>query len=114
MSALVTGAAGVIGWRPRLDLSSLLQGVTHVFPLAAAQNCVRRSRDHEFRVYVDKIVDFSQQRVLRREPAQTGERRDTHADKAMAREDLSASAGDVLEEELGTENRWLSTAPALL
>jgi hypothetical protein len=59
MSALVTSAAGVIGWRPILDLSSLLQGVTHVF-LPAAQECVRRALGHEFRVHVDKIVDPSQ------------------------------------------------------
>ena len=61
-------ASRVFGWRLYLDLSSLLQGATHVFPLAA-QDCVRRSRDHEIRVYVDKIVDPSQQQVLWREPA---------------------------------------------
>ncbi len=58
MSALVTGAEGVIGWRSGLDLSSLLQGVTQVF-LPAAQDCVRRAQGHEFRVHVDKIVDPS-------------------------------------------------------
>jgi hypothetical protein len=78
-----------------MDLSSLLQGATHVFPVAA-QDCVRTRRDHEFRVYVDKIVDLSQQQVLKRERAQTGEPSVT------------------LEQELGTENRCLSTAPALL
>ena len=81
-----------------MDLSSLLQGATHVFPVAA-QDCVRTRRDHEFRVYVDRIVDLSQQQVLKRERAQTGE--------------LSVPPGMTLEE-LGTENRCLSTAPALL
>ena len=38
-------------------LSSLLQGATHVFPVAA-QDCVWTPREHEFRVYVDKIVDL--------------------------------------------------------
>jgi hypothetical protein len=82
-----------------MDLSSLLQGATHVFPVAA-QDCVRTRRDHEFRVYVDKIVDLSQQQVLTRERAQTGE--------------PSVPPGIMLEQELGTENRCLSTAPALL
>jgi len=70
-----------------------------VFPVAA-QDCVRTRRDHEFRVYVDKIVDLSQQQVLKRERAQTGE--------------PSVPPGITLEQELGTENRWLSTALALL
>ena len=54
------------------------------------------------------------QRVLRYEPAQRGERETPTPATARAREDLSASAGMTLEQELGTENRWLSTAPALL
>jgi hypothetical protein len=80
-----------------MDLSSLLQGATHVFA-AAAQDCVRTRRDGEFRVYVDRIVDLSQ-------PAGPEVR-------AGART-LSASVGMTLEQELGMENRWLSTAPAL-
>ena len=55
-----------------MDLSSLLQRATHVFAVAA-QDCVRTRRDDEFRVYVDKIVDLSQQQVLSRERAQTGD-----------------------------------------
>jgi hypothetical protein len=54
---------GVRGAQPLgskwMDLSSLLQGATHVFP-AAAQDCVRTPWEHEFRVYVDRIVDLSQ------------------------------------------------------
>jgi hypothetical protein len=113
MSALVGRAAGVIRWRPGLDLSSLLQGVTHVF-LPAAQDCVRREQGHEFRVHVDKIVDPSRAAGPEAQAGVAGERRDTHADKAMVRENPGASTVGVLEQELGTENRWLSTAPALL
>lgn len=82
-----------------MDLSSLLQRATHVFPVAA-QDRVPARRDHEFRVYVDRIVDLSQQQVLKRERAQTGE--------------LSVPPWITLEQELGTENRCLSTVPALL
>ena len=103
MSALVGhGVSQSEGAKPlgskSMDLSSLLQRATHVFAVAA-QDCVRTRRDHEFRVYVDKIVDLSQQQVLSRERAQTGE--------------LSVPPGTTLEQELGTEYRWLSTASAL-
>jgi hypothetical protein len=45
-------------------LSSLLQGATHVFPVAA-QDCVWTPWEHEFRVYVDEIVVLSPQQVLK-------------------------------------------------
>lgn len=163
-----------------VDLSSLLQGITHVFHLAA-QAGVRRSWGRDFRVYTDNNVDASQQLlkacvgrplnrfvyassssvygdsaaipmredvlpqpvsvwsdqaggrtalspvfrqsrrsgvdrqvIVRREPAQKGDMRDTYADTAMARNDLGFIPRVTLEQGLESEYRWLSTTPALL
>jgi hypothetical protein len=87
--------------------------VTHLFSLAA-QVCVWTSGDGEFRVSADKNVDPSQQqRVLWREPAQTCAWRGAADRKAMARANLGVIPGVALEQELGSEYRCLSTAPAL-
>jgi hypothetical protein len=72
------------------------------------------SGNGEFRVYADKNVDPSQQqRVLWREPAQTCAWRGAADRKAMARANLGVIPGVALEQELGSEYRCLSTAPAL-
>jgi hypothetical protein len=113
MNALVMGGAAAIGAHPGVDLSSLLQGATHGFSLAA-QECVWASKDGEFRVYADKNVDPSQQqRVLWREPAQKCEWRDAPDRKAMARANLGVIPEVALEQELGSEYRCLSTVLAL-
>jgi nucleoside-diphosphate-sugar epimerase len=52
--------------------------------------------------------------IVRREPAQKGEMRDTGADTAMARQDLGFIPRVRLEQGLESEYRWLSTTPALL
>ncbi len=106
-------ASGVIGWRPCLDLSSLLQGVTQVFR-PAAQDCVRREPGHEFCVHVDKIVDPSRAAGPEAQAGVAGESGTPTPIWLMVREVLSTSSVGLLEQELGTENRWLSTAPALL
>jgi hypothetical protein len=113
MNAVVMGGAAAIGAHPGVDLSSLLQGVTHVFCLAA-QLGVWASEDGDFRVYADKNVDPSQQRrVPWREPPQKCEWRDAPDRKAMARANLGVIPGVALEQELGSEYRCLSTVPAL-
>ena len=118
-----TGFRFVEGGIQDVNLSSLLQGMTDVFHLAA-QAGVRRSWDRDFRVYTDNNVDATQRPrnratagrmpvIVRREPAQKGDMRDTYADTAMARKDLGFIPRVTLEQGLESEYRWLSTTPAL-
>ena len=51
--------------------------------------------------------------LVRREPAQKGDMRDTHADTTLARTDLGFAPAVSLEQGLESEYRWLATTPAL-
>ncbi len=51
--------------------------------------------------------------VVRREPVQKGDMRDTYADTSLARADLGFMPEVALEQGLESEYRWLSTASAL-
>jgi nucleoside-diphosphate-sugar epimerase len=71
------------------------------------------------RVTVNQVLEIVQrlvarQVIVRREPAQKGDMRDTYADTAMARQDLGFIPRVRLEQGLESEYRWLSTTPALL
>jgi len=71
------------------------------------------------RVTVNQVLEIVQrlvgrQVIVRREPAQKGDMRDTYADTAMARRDLGFIPRVRLEQGLESEYRWLSTTPALL
>jgi nucleoside-diphosphate-sugar epimerase len=71
------------------------------------------------RVSVNEVLEIVQrlvgrQVIVRREPAQKGDMRDTYADTAMARNDLGFIPRVTLEQGLESEYRWLSTTPALL
>lgn len=71
------------------------------------------------RVTLNQVLQIVQrlvgrQVIVRREPAQKGDMRDTYADTAMARSDLGFIPRVTLEQGLESEYRWLSTTPALL
>jgi UDP-glucose 4-epimerase len=51
--------------------------------------------------------------VVRREPAQKGDMRDTFADTTLARADLGFAPAVTLEQGLEAEYRWLASTPAL-
>jgi nucleoside-diphosphate-sugar epimerase len=61
---------------------------------------------------VERLV--GRQLVVRREPVQKGDMRDTYADTSLARADLGFMPEVSLEQGLESEYRWLSTASALL
>jgi UDP-glucose 4-epimerase len=71
------------------------------------------------RVTVNDVLEIVQrlvgrQVIVRREPAQKGDMRDTYADTALACQDLGFIPRVTLEQGLKSEYRWLSTTPALL
>ena len=71
------------------------------------------------RVTVNQVLEIVQRVVgrrviVRREPVQKGDMRDTYADTTMARQDLGFKPAVSLEQGLESEYRWLLTVPALL
>jgi nucleoside-diphosphate-sugar epimerase len=69
-------------------------------------------------VTVNQVLEIVQRLVgrplqIRREAAQKGDMRNTHADTTLARADLGFAPAVTLEQGLESEYRWLSTTPAL-
>jgi nucleoside-diphosphate-sugar epimerase len=69
------------------------------------------------RVTMNRILEIVERLVgrpllIRREPAQKGDMRDTYADTTLARADLGFAPAVTLEQGLESEYRWLSTIHA--
>ncbi|MEI6667966.1 MAG: NAD-dependent epimerase/dehydratase family protein [Acidobacteriota bacterium] len=58
---------------------------------------------------VERLVEHPV--VVRREPAQKGDMRDTYADTSRAKADLGFSPSVTLEQGLAAEHRWLASVP---